>query len=188
MDLVLSICDDLLLDKVWAVLLPASAFASSPSASFIQAAVNSSSYVPIVASQSKWSNLISYIPHPPLPIEQLASPASPSSSLVSAWPRNYVPRQVLSLLVLTLIGIHFLYFSFAWLSYKFFFNHEMMKHPRFLKNQVKMEIQTSLKAFPAMTLLTLPWFQGEVMGYSLLYDNVADYGWPYFFFSIIWYA
>ncbi|KAI0950891.1 hypothetical protein AcW1_008077 [Taiwanofungus camphoratus] len=187
MDLVLSICDDLLLDKVWAVLLPASAFASSPSASFIQAAVNSSSYVSIVASQSKWSNLISYIPHPPLPIEQLASPASPSSSLVSAWPRNYVPRQVLSLLVLTLIGIHFLYFSFAWLSYKFFFNHEMMKHPRFLKNQVKMEIQTSLKAFPAMTLLTLPWFQGEVMGYSLLYDNVADYGWPYFFFSIIWF-
>ncbi len=61
----------------------------------------------------------------------------------------------------------------------------MMRHPRFLKNQVKLEIQTSLKAFPVMTLLTLPWFQAEVMGYSKLYDGADTYGYFYLFASVI---
>jgi lathosterol oxidase len=78
---------------------------------------------------------------------------------VSAWPRGYIPPQLISLAVITLIGIHALYFIFAWISYKFIFNHEMMKHPRFIKNQVKLEIQTSLRAFPSMMLLTIPWFR-----------------------------
>jgi lathosterol oxidase len=102
----------------------------------------------------------------------------------SAWPRDYIPRQIISLSVITLLGIHLLYFLFAWLSYKFIFNHEMMRHPRFLENQVKQEIQCSLRAFPVMTLLTLPWFQAEVMGYSRLYDNVEEYGWTYFVLSV----
>jgi len=63
----------------------------------------------------------------------------------------------------------------------------MMKHPRYLKNQVKMEIRHSLSSFPGMTLLTIPWFQAEVMGYSMLYDDVAEYGWLYFAFSIVWF-
>jgi lathosterol oxidase len=102
----------------------------------------------------------------------------------SAWPRDYIPRQMLSLTVITLTGIHILYFLFAWLSYKFIFNHEMTRHPRFLENQVKLEIQCSLRAFPVMTLLTLPWFQAEVMGYSQLYDNVEEYGWTYLALSV----
>ncbi|OJA17368.1 hypothetical protein AZE42_03891 [Rhizopogon vesiculosus] len=104
--------------------------------------------------------------------------------LQSAWPRDYVPRQIISLTVITLFGIHCLYFLFAWLSYKFIFNHDMMRHPRFLENQVKQEIQSSLRAFPTMTLLTLPWFQAEVMGYSKLYDNVEEYGWGYLALSV----
>lgn len=102
----------------------------------------------------------------------------------SAWPRDYIPRQIISLSVITLLGIHCLYFLFAWLSYKFIFNHEMKLHPRFLENQVKQEIQCSLRAFPMMTLLTLPWFQAEVMGYSKLYDNVEDYGWTYLVLTV----
>jgi lathosterol oxidase len=73
---------------------------------------------------------------------------------------------------IVLLGIHVLYFVFATLSYylvcelrflvfsllsgcdllmkrKSTVNHEMMKHPRFLKGQVRMEIMTSLKAFRA---------------------------------------
>ncbi|KAI6155641.1 C5-sterol desaturase [Pisolithus tinctorius] len=107
-----------------------------------------------------------------------------ASSPQSAWPRDYFFRQILSLSVITLIGIHLLYFVFAGLSYKFIFNHDMMRHPRFLQNQIKLEIQTSLKAFPMMTLLTLPWFQAEVMGYSRLYDNVDQYGWTYLVLSV----
>jgi len=188
MDLVLNICDDLFLDKVWSSILPVSAFASAPAAAFVQTSLNSTSSLPIIAADaSKLSQLISYIPHPPVPIELLSSPAFSASAFGSAWPRDYVPRQLISLLVLTLVGIHALYFIFGWLSYKYIFNHEMMKHPRFLKGQVKMEIRHSLKAFPTMTLLTLPWFQGEVMGYSKLYDNVDEYGWAYFAFSIAWF-
>lgn len=102
----------------------------------------------------------------------------------SAWPRDYIPRQLLSLSVITLLGIFFLYFTFAGLSYHYIFNHDMMQHPKFLKNQVKLEIQSSMRAFPMITLLTLPWFQAEVMGYSKLYDDVDQYGWTYFFASI----
>lgn len=54
-----------------------------------------------------------------------------------------------------------------------------MRHPRFLKDQIKLEIQCSLRAFPGMTLLTLPWFQAEVMGYSKLYDGLDTYGYLY---------
>lgn len=107
-----------------------------------------------------------------------------TSTVLSAWPRDYVPRQLLSLIVITLIGIHLLYFIFAGLSYQFIFNHDMMRHPRFANNQVKLEIQSSLKAFPGMTLLTLPWFQAEVMGYSRLYDDLSEYGWLYLAFSV----
>lgn len=182
MDLVLRIADDLVLDKLWATVLPASAFTPAYVA---PAVANASTHLPMLAApeSTAWSHLISYIPHPPLPSELMTSALS--SSVTSAWPRDYIPRQVISLFTLTLIGIHVLYFLFAWLSYKYIFNHEMMKHPKFLKDQVKLEIQLSLRSFPSMILLTLPWFQAEVMGYSKLYDNVSDYGWTYFFASIL---
>ncbi|KAI9434217.1 C5-sterol desaturase [Lactarius indigo] len=166
MDLVLSLADEYLLDKAWSYIVPASVFVSPP----LQANISQSSVVP-----TTWHHhLVSLLPHPPLP---------PSHD-VSAWPRDYIPRQLLSLSAITLTGIFFLYFIFAGLSYRYIFNHEMMSHPRFLKNQVKLEIQCSLRAFPSMTLLTLPWFQAEVRGYSKLYDNVGDYGLVYLLFSI----
>lgn len=40
------------------------------------------------------------------------------------------------------------------------------------------------KTFIPTSLLTVLWFVPEVRGYSKLYDNVEDYGWPYFIFSI----
>lgn len=60
----------------------------------------------------------------------------------------------------------------------------MMKHPRFLKGQVRKEIAMSLRSFPVMMLLTLPWFEAEVLGYSKLYDDIDEYGWTWFFLSI----
>ncbi|KAF4571169.1 c-5 sterol desaturase [Pleurotus pulmonarius] len=180
MDLILEVCDYLFLDRVWASLVPVSAFASS--AQTFQT-LNSSTILPAVGPSSTWSHFVSKLPHPPLPFEEMKTVYT-SAPQVSAWPRNYIPRQILSILTLTYIGIHVLYFLFAWLSYRFVFNHEMMKHPRFLKNQVKLEIQSSLKAFPGMILLTLPWFQGEVMGYSRLYDDVEEYGWGFLVASV----
>lgn len=189
MDLVLSISDDLILDRVWAALVPMSAFDSSSTNAFYASATNLTSSSSLkVSSILSWSDFVSWahLPHPQLPSSNYTPPAFIGLEYASAWPRDYIPRQLLSLTVLTLIGICFLYFIFAGLSYRFIFNHEMMKHPRFLDHQVRLEIETSLRAFPGMTMLTLPWFQAEVMGYSKLYDDVGKYGWGYFFFSILW--
>jgi lathosterol oxidase len=188
MDLVLRICDDLFLDRLWASLVPLSAFAPPP-----DPLLSSNASTPLAAADSTWSHLVSFLPHPPLPPHDISSSLlsystshSPSRFVghISAWPRDYIPRQLLSLFVITSIGITLLYFLFAGLSYKFIFNHDMMRHPRFLKNQIKMEIQSSLRAFPGMILLTLPWFQAEVMGYSKLYDDVNEYGWFYLVASV----
>ncbi|KAI5120109.1 hypothetical protein M0805_002193 [Coniferiporia weirii] len=187
MDIVLGLCDDLFLDRVWSALVPLSAFSSS--SSFYSLNNTAPLKVSLSSSlRSSWSHLISLsqLPHPQLPSANLTQSYT-DSSLLSAWPRDYVPRQVLSLTVLTLIGIHLLYFIFAGLSYKYIFNHDMMRHPRFLKNQVRLEIESSLRAFPAITLLTLPWFQAEVMGYSKLYNDVGEYGWAYLVFSVFWF-
>jgi lathosterol oxidase len=175
MDLVLSIADEYLLDKAWAFMVPASVFVTPVN-------ISQSSLAPIVLPFSwQWHHiLVSLLPHPPLP-----STYDPSTlTTVSAWPRDYIPRQLISLSVVTLIGIFCLYLLFAGLSYQYIFNHDMMNHPRFLKHQVKLEIQCSLRAFPGMTLLTLPWFLAEVRGYSKLYDNVDDRGLAYLLFSI----
>jgi lathosterol oxidase len=103
---------------------------------------------------------------------------------ISAWPREYIPRQLISLMVLVLLGGHLLYFLFATLSYRYIFNHDMMRHPRFLKNQVQLEIQSSLRAIPVISLITVPWFEAEILGYSRLYEGVGTYGYVYFFASI----
>jgi lathosterol oxidase len=182
MDLILKIADDLVLDNVWAKLVPLSAFTD------IHGAMNisGSTVISIVDSASTWSRIIAHLPHPPLTNNDMASIYSASEPVaqLSAWPRDYFFRQLLSLTAITLIGIHVLYFLFAWLSYKFIFNHDMMRHPRFLENQVWLEIQTSLWSFPSMMVLTLPWFQAEVMGYSKLYDGLDTYGYFYLFASV----
>ncbi|KAI0787858.1 hypothetical protein C8Q74DRAFT_1315639 [Fomes fomentarius] len=160
MDIVLRIADEYVLDKAWAALLPVSAFTT------------------VSSNAAGLFNASSHL---------LTAPIIDAGKVASAWPRDYLPRQFVSLTVMTLVGIHLLYFICAGLSYRFIFNHEMMKHPRFLKNQVKLEIQSSLRAFPGMTALTVPWFLAEVRGHSLLYDNVADHGWGYMLFSVAWF-
>jgi Delta7-sterol 5-desaturase len=179
MDLVLSIADEYLLDKAWAFIVPASVYVPPEVVNISQSSLTPIAFPVSLQQPTSWRrHLASLLPHPPSP-----STFDPSV-LISAWPRDYIPRQLVSLSIVTLTGIFFLYFIFAGLSYQFIFNHDMMNHPRFLKNQVKLEIQCSLRAFPVMTLLTLPWFQAEVRGYSKLYDNVDDFGLAYLIFSI----
>jgi len=187
MDFILEQCDHYFLDKTWASLVPVSAFSDT----LQQTARNgSSSYLPLAPETlSTWSQLVAYLPHPPLPLDGAMKSFEDASlayaaPAISAWPRTYLPRQLISICTITLIGVHLLYFITATFSYYFIFNHEMMRHPRFLKNQVKLEILTSVKAFPGMMFLTLPWFQAEVMGYSKLYDGADTYGWTYFILSV----
>lgn len=82
------------------------------------------------------------------------------------------------------VGILLMYPTMAGFSYYYIFDHRLMNHPRFLKNQVRQEIIFSLQAFPWLILLTTPWFVYEVRGGGLFYDNVSDYGWLYLTASI----
>lgn len=160
MDLVLGIADEYLLDDVWATLLPASRF-SSACAGHHMNALNST------ITQSEF-------------VAKCGAPGQAMSWL----PRDNIIRQFLSLYVITYIGIVLLYFSCATFSYYFLFNKELKKHPRFLKDQVKLEIQSSLRAFPWLDLLTVPWFVAEVRGYSRVYDRWDEYGLWYLILSV----
>lgn len=93
----------------------------------------------------------------------------------SSFDRDHLLRQSISIYSLALIGVSILYFSLGSLSYYFLFDHRVMNHPRFLKNQIQLEIKASLRAIAPMVILTLPIFLAEVRGYSLLYDNVNDF-------------
>ncbi|RHY87517.1 hypothetical protein DYB31_016390 [Aphanomyces astaci] len=95
-----------------------------------------------------------------------------------------IGRQCLSLFAITSVGGYALYLSFALVSYVFIFDKSYEKHPKFLKNQVRLELQVACGSIPFMTLLTLPVFLAEVRGYSFLYDDVSDYGYAYLAFSV----
>lgn len=189
MDVVLEVADWLVFDDVWAKLVPLSGALRLDSA--VYNATASASGLKGTNWLSAAADILPPSLRPPSPLLVVSSLSSSSSASVlgdalatSAWPRDYIVRQTLSLASLTIVGIVLLYTLFAAASYFLIFDHRMMRHPRFLKHQVRMEIMCSLKSFPGMTLLTLPWFLGEVRGYSKLYKSVDEYGWAYFLFSI----
>jgi len=101
----------------------------------------------------------------------------------SALARDNIYRQAFSLFLIGWIFGAVLYFICATLSYYFIFDHRTLKHPKFLKNQIRLEIQTTLTALPIMSIFTCPWFLMEVRGYSKMYGNVEEHGWFYFFFQ-----
>ena len=103
----------------------------------------------------------------------------------SAWARDDILRQCVSILIITQIGATSLYWIFSALSYYLIFDRRLEYHPRFLKNQVRQEIVSSMRAVPFINILTLPFFLAEVRGYSLLYTNVADYGWSWMVISTV---
>jgi lathosterol oxidase len=178
MDLVLDVFDTYAFDAVYAKLVPLSAFVTPE----LHRSHNASATA-FLPSTSQWSKIVSLLPRPPISLEDASYSALSQSPQISAWPREYMPRQIVSLSIITLVGIHLLYFIFAGLSYRFIFNHEMRRHPRFLKNQERLEIASSLRAFPGITLLTLPWFLAEARGHSMLYDGAGTYGYTYLFLS-----
>ena len=83
-----------------------------------------------------------------------------------------------------------LYFICATLSYVFIFDKTTVNHPKYLKNQVRLEIAQANKAMPGMAILTAACMLAEVRGYSKLYDLAEDapfplYNWLQFPFFIL---
>lgn len=103
----------------------------------------------------------------------------------SAWARDNIVRQCISILIVTQIGASGLYWVFSALSYYLIFDRRLEYHPRFLKNQIRQEMISSMSAVPFINILTLPWFLAEVRGKSLLYTNVEDYGWSWMVVSAV---
>lgn len=81
-------------------------------------------------------------------------PATTNGTLdtfISVLPRNNDVRILMSLFTFITLGGWFFYLSAACFSYYVFFDHETMKHPKFLKNQVRLEIESAVKAVPVIS-------------------------------------
>jgi lathosterol oxidase len=66
------------------------------------------------------------------------------------------------------------YFVFATLSYVFVFDKNAFNHPKYLKNQIQMEIRQTLGSLPVMAIFTTLCFLAEVRGYSKIYDTTES--------------
>lgn len=157
MDTALEILDPLVFDKAYAYFLPAVAHTAH---------VNGSAPV----ASSHWLAGLS---------------AASEGSHGSAWARDNVARQIISIMIITQIGATGLYWVFSALSYYFIFDRRLEYHPRFLKNQIRQEMISSMSAVPFINILTMPFFLAEVRGKSLLYANVEDYGWSWMVVSTV---
>lgn len=117
-----------------------------------------------------------------------SSYSSLPATVASQWPRDNIYRQSISILAITQLGATSLYLFFSALSYYFIFDRRLEYHPRFLQNQVRQEIKSSLYAVPFINVLTLPWFLAEVRGKTSLYSKVNDYGWAWLVISSVLYV
>lgn len=90
----------------------------------------------------------------------------------SLLPRTNLFRQAVTLFLLMWFFGLVLYLGVASFSYVFIFDKAIFNHPRYLKNQMSLEIKQAVNAIPLMVLLTVPWFLIELQGYSKLYWDV----------------
>jgi lathosterol oxidase len=169
MDITLEVFDTFIGDRLYATILPASLTSSANAFNELGNVFN--------ATLSLFGNPDSYVYQPATQYFRL----EPSKYVyLSAWPRDHIYRQALSLYLITWIFGLLLYFVCASLSYIFVFDKTTTKHPRYLKNQIQLEIAQTIKSMPLMSLLTMPFFLAEVRGYGKLYDAVADEPFPYY--------
>ncbi|KAL1888019.1 c-5 sterol desaturase [Sporothrix stenoceras] len=89
-------------------------------------------------------------------------------------PRDNIFRQYFSLFLITWFFGLLTYFMFSTLSYVFIFDKKTMEHPKYLKNQVWLEMYQANVAMPIMALLTAPFFLAEVLGYCKMYERTSE--------------
>lgn len=66
----------------------------------------------------------------------------------------------------------------------FVFDKTTFKHPKYLKNQMRMEIEQTLRSIPIMAVFTVPFFVAEVRGHGYLYDSISDAPFSHYMFDI----
>ncbi|KAL8642688.1 MAG: hypothetical protein Q9228_000656 [Teloschistes exilis] len=169
MDIVLDIFDTFLFDRLYASAFPALCVANGKDR--VQ-----------VAATSTFSSMreLPTTHHSPT---QFWTLEPTKYAFMSAWPRDNIWRQTLSLYLITWLFGLVVYFIFASLSYLFIFDHATFTHPKYLKNQVRLEIKQASIALPIMAIFTVPFFVGEVRGYAKLYDAPADA--PFWLYNLV---
>ncbi|CCU82508.1 ERG3/sterol delta 5,6-desaturase [Blumeria hordei DH14] len=162
MDIALEIYDTYLFDDLYAKLLPSK---------YIHRYVTNNSTLDSLESIPQWQFR---------PASSLETFSPRDAALSSLWNRDNIYRQAISLFIITWISGAAVYFIFSSLSYVFVFDKTTYKHPKFLKNQVRMEISQAVRSMPIICLLTTPFFLAEVRGYSRLYNSFSDEPIPYY--------
>ncbi|CUM66852.1 uncharacterized protein PRCAT00004536001 [Priceomyces carsonii] len=198
MDTVLEIFDYLFLDRLYAAAFPKDGQVAASVTQFMNAHKSPFDTFSTVNSTMVLTNSV------PFPLQAAAKMFGslrnnnevygkvpgylPYSNLADAsfLSRSNIVRQALSLLVITTIFGWLLYLIVATLSYIFVFDKNIFNHPRYLKNQMSLEIERAMTAIPIMVSLTLPFFLLELKGYSRLYMEVNEStgGWKALVFQI----
>lgn len=162
MDLVLETCDYFLFDKVYATLLP-----NKLNTTHIEYGNKPLPLTGLYKQFESFQQKDEVYGMPKL------LPASPDT-YGSAFPRTNLVRQTISIYLVTCLFGWLLYFSVASASYLTVFDKKIFNHPRYLKNQMSLEIRAALRSIPTMVLLTVPFFLLELNGYSRLYGSLDD--------------
>lgn len=205
MDLVLEICDTYVLDRAYATLFPKTQtwplslvklLRLAPASDSSILSGSSSTAAAIAAASNKLVNGTTILSGKSTTFEELIHASTqhvyglqpflvtPTSYAVgSVFDRTNYFRQLISMTIITCVFGFILYALTASLSYCFVFDKDTMNHPKFLKNQVKLEIKQALSAIPFMSFLTALCFIFELHGYSKLYWNVSDYPTWYLYFQ-----
>ncbi|PIA92048.1 C-5 sterol desaturase [Cercospora beticola] len=175
MDVVLEVFDTFLFDRIYANALPISPSVSTfdpvstLAASLKGFASNESAFnnfsqeASLARSTWQWEPSNSYFSLQPSEFAYL-----------SRWDRDNIYRQFLSFYIITWIFGMVIYFTCASLSYIFVFDKTTFQHPKYLKNQMRMEIRQTVESIPIMAIFTVPFFVAEVRGYSFIYDSAAN--------------
>ncbi|KAL4782756.1 hypothetical protein BJX76DRAFT_331926 [Aspergillus varians] len=168
MDIALEIWDTFLGDRLFSALLPASLSSTVSIPGFPNAANSTLS----LFGASK--------PFVYEPATKLIYLEPSKHAYLSAWPRNNIYRQFSSFFLIVWIFGFIVYFISATLSYIFVWDKTTVRHPKFLKNQIPMEIAQTMRSMPLMSLLTAPFLVAEVRGYAKLYDTFDEEPFPYY--------
>ncbi|XP_033108244.1 lathosterol oxidase-like [Anneissia japonica] len=98
----------------------------------------------------------------------------------ASWDEDNSLRKCLSLFLITWSMGFISYLLVAVPSYFFIFDHDMMKHPHFQKNQLRQEFWQSSYAMPLMFIMSTPMYYLEVTGRTRLRENYDDACFGYF--------
>ncbi|KAF2114950.1 hypothetical protein BDV96DRAFT_646813 [Lophiotrema nucula] len=160
MDIVLELFDTFLFDPIYATLLPAHSPTPKANATYSSLREQPTGFQPVGWQYAPASDYISFKPS--------------HYAYESRLPRDDWLRQFITLYLITWVFGLLVYLVFATLSYVFVFDKATFNHPKYLKNQVRLEINQTMWSLPIMAIFTAPCFLLEVRGYSKLYDTTAD--------------